>query len=113
MVARYGGDEIAVLLPETDKSKATEIAEKLRCVIERTSFEWEGEALNVTSTIGIASSLDDHVAAGGDMLDKADKALYKGKGIGKNAVVALKSTIKETPLRSSRLEGGPNWPRVS
>ncbi|MGE5841144.1 MAG: GGDEF domain-containing protein, partial [Deltaproteobacteria bacterium] len=96
MVARYGGDEIAVLLPETDKSKAMDIAEKLRSAIEGTCFEWKGEALSVTSTIGIASSPDDHVSAWGDLLEKADKALYEGKGIGKNAVVALKDASKRT-----------------
>ena len=45
MVARYGGDEIAILLPETDKSKATEVAEKLRRLIEETGFEWNGRKL--------------------------------------------------------------------
>jgi diguanylate cyclase (GGDEF)-like protein len=90
MVARYGGDEIAILLPETDKSKATEIAEKLRRLIEETGFEWNGRKINITSTIGIATAPDDRIADWKGMLDNADKALYRGKGIGKNAVVALR-----------------------
>jgi diguanylate cyclase (GGDEF)-like protein len=95
MVARYGGDEIAILLPETDKSKATEIAEKLRRLIEGTGFECNGKKINITSTIGIATAPDDRIADWKGMLDNADKALYRGKGIGKNAVVVLRGTHKQ------------------
>jgi len=86
MVARYGGDEIAILLPETDKSKATEVAEKLRGLIEETSFEWQGKAIHITCSIGIASAPDDRIVDWNDLLDKADQALYRGKGTGKNIV---------------------------
>ena len=86
MVARYGGDEIAILLPETEKSKATEVAEKVRGLIEETSFEWNGESFNITCSIGIASAPDDRIANWNDLLDKADQALYRGKGTGKNIV---------------------------
>jgi len=95
MVARYGGDEIAILLPETAKPKAKEIAEKLRRLIEGTCFEWNGKTITITSTIGIATAPDDRITDWGDMLDSADKALYRGKGIGKNAVVALKGTNRQ------------------
>ena len=77
MVARYGGDEIAILLPETEKSKATEVAEKLRRLIEGTSLEWQGKAINITCSIGIASAPDDRIADWNDLLDKADQALYR------------------------------------
>ena len=86
MVARYGGDEIAILLPETERSKATEVAEKLRGLIEGTPFEWHNETFNVTCSIGIASAPDDRIAGWNDLLDKADQALYRGKGTGKNVV---------------------------
>jgi diguanylate cyclase (GGDEF)-like protein len=95
MVARYGGDEIAILLPETDETKATEIAEKLRRLIEGTCFKWMGKTIPVTSTIGIATAPDGRIADWRDLLDNADKALYRGKGIGKNAVVALKGTNRQ------------------
>lgn len=91
MVARYGGDEIAILLPETEKCKATEVAEKLRKLIEETSFEWHREAFSITCSIGIASAPDDRIADWNDLLDKADQALYKGKGTGKNVVFTFNS----------------------
>jgi diguanylate cyclase (GGDEF)-like protein len=92
IVARYGGDEMAILLPETSKSKARELAEKLRRLIEGTRFEFNGKTVTVTSTIGIATTPDDRISGWMDMLDKADKALYRGKSRGKNAVIALRET---------------------
>ena len=86
MVARYGGDEIAILLPETGKAKAIEVAEKLRGLIEETPFEWHMETFNITCSIGIASAPDDRIVGWNDLLDKADQALYRGKGTGKNVV---------------------------
>ena len=95
MVARYGGDEIAILLPETEKSKATEVAEKLRSLIEKTSFEWNGRGFNITCSIGIASAPDNRITDWNDLLDKADQALYMGKGTGKNVVFTFNSDKRQ------------------
>jgi diguanylate cyclase (GGDEF)-like protein len=102
LAARYGGDEFAVLLPETDKSKAGEIAERLRRLIEGTCFEWNDKSISISSSIGIATSPDDRIADCRDMLDKADKALYRGKAIGKNVVVALKGSTRQNSPASRR-----------
>jgi len=91
MAARYGGDEVAVLLPETEKAKAAEVAEKLRSLVEKTSFEWKGRAFSVTCSIGIASAPDSGIPDWNALLDKADKALYMGKGKGKNVVFSFNS----------------------
>jgi diguanylate cyclase len=96
VAARYGGDEIAVLLPETEQSNATEIAERLRRLIEGTCFEWNHKSISIRSSIGIATAPDDRVADWLDMLDKADKALYRAKGIGKNVVVASKGSNRQS-----------------
>ena len=94
VVARYGGDEMAILLPETDKSNATEIAEKLRRLIEGTFVEWHGKNIGITISIGIATAPDDHITDWVDMMNKADDALYEGKRKGKNVVVALNRRSK-------------------
>jgi diguanylate cyclase (GGDEF)-like protein len=109
MVARRGGDEIAILLLETDESKATEVAEKLRSLVEETSFEWHGNAINITCSIGIATALDNSIADWTDMLDKADQALYWGKGKGKNVVLAFNSDQR----KSSAVDHKPSpWSRL-
>ncbi|MGE5840244.1 MAG: diguanylate cyclase [Deltaproteobacteria bacterium] len=96
MVARYGGDEIAILLPETEKSKATEVAEKLRGLVEKTSFDWQGKAIKITCSIGIATAPDDHISNWNDLLDNADQALYRGKGTGKNVVFAFNTDKRQS-----------------
>jgi diguanylate cyclase (GGDEF)-like protein len=96
MVARYGGDEVAILLPETEKSKATEVAQKLRGLIEETPFEWHGEDFKITCSIGIASAPDDRIADWNDLLDRADQALYVGKGKGKNVVFTFSSDKRQS-----------------
>ena len=95
MVARYGGDEIAILLPETEMSRAIEVAEKLRGLIEETPIQWHGEAFNITCSIGIASAPDDRIANWNDLLDKADQALYQGKEKGKNVVFTFDSDKRQ------------------
>jgi len=95
MAARYGGDEIAVLLPETEKSKAGEVAEKVRRLVEKTSFERDGRTFNITCSIGIASAPDSCIRDWNALLDKADKALYMGKGEGKNVVFTFNSDKRQ------------------
>ncbi len=96
MVARLGGDEIAILLLETDQLKATEAAEKLRGLVEETSFQWHGNDIKMTCSIGIATALDDSIAGWSDVLDKADQALYRGKEKGKNVVLAFNSDQRQS-----------------
>jgi diguanylate cyclase (GGDEF)-like protein len=103
VVARYGGDEIAILLPETGKSSAREIAEKLRRMIEGTPFQWRGKSINITSSIGLATVPDDRIADWVEMLDKVDKALYRGKESGKNVVVSLKGGNRQIFLTGQQL----------
>ena len=105
MVARYGGDEIAMLLPETEKAKAYEVAEKLRAFIEETSFEWQGRVFGITCSIGVSTAPDDSIADWNDLLEKADQALYKGKGAGRNVVLTYNHDGRQT-------SSGEQQPRV-
>jgi len=86
-VTRYGGEEFAILLPETPLEYATLVGEKLRRTIEIFPFENE-EAQpggNLTISVGVAEQskeLNSHE----DFVIKADEALYKSKESGKNRV---------------------------
>ncbi|PKM99517.1 MAG: hypothetical protein CVU78_05910 [Elusimicrobia bacterium HGW-Elusimicrobia-2] len=81
-IARYGGEEFAVILPEASIEGARIAAERIRKAVENQNF---GEGLRSTVSIGIAA-YPDHGVKKNDIIDKADKALYKAKGTGKNRV---------------------------
>lgn len=86
--ARIGGEEFAILLPETDGARAVEVAERLRLTIADLSIPLEsGLPLQFTVSIGVATLTGDKVNI--DMLlHLADQALYKAKNGGRNKVVA-------------------------
>lgn len=83
VVARYGGDEFAVLLVETSKSGARLYADRIRQVISTYPFS---HGKPITASFGIASLPDDEAATSEDLIRAADEALYAAKRAGKNQV---------------------------
>lgn len=86
IIGRTGGEEFAVLLPETDLQEAAEIAERLREIIAHSEVTMEdGLKLHFTVSIGVATQQEKGVKL--DMLlNVADKALYQAKEGGRNKV---------------------------
>ncbi len=84
-LGRYGGEEFAVLLPETGLDAAAAAAEKLRRCVEKAKMNYEGAVIPVTLTAGVAeaSSADTDPAR---LFSRADKALYSGKAGGRNRI---------------------------
>jgi len=89
IVARYGGDELAVVLLETQRETALKISEKLRREVEKYPFKWEGEPFQVTVSIGAASAFEKGIKDWSALLNAADKALYQAKSNKRNTVVAF------------------------
>ena len=89
--ARCGGDELAIILPETDKSKASKVAEKLRGQLGESSFAWNGELFSITCSIGVAAIPDIGIDDWNAFVETADKSLYRAKREGRNTVVAINS----------------------
>lgn len=85
-VARWGGEEFVVLLPDTDREHALIIAERLRAGVAGIHPQFEGELIPVTMTLGVAQyATDDNWHA---IVARADEALYRGKHAGRNRVEA-------------------------
>ncbi|MBN9585953.1 MAG: PleD family two-component system response regulator [Afipia sp. 62-7] len=89
LACRYGGEEFVVVMPETDLHVAGMVAERLRRSIAGEPFAVEKGAkrIDVTISIGI-STLETKGEAIGDVLKRADQALYRAKNDGRNRVVA-------------------------
>jgi diguanylate cyclase (GGDEF)-like protein len=86
--ARYGGDEFVVLLPETGKPQAREIAETLRNAIEQNVFlQDKGVQVRFTASFGVATFPDD-AQTKDDLIRMADERMYEVKNTTRNRVAA-------------------------
>ncbi len=87
--ARYGGEEIAVILPRTEMVAAYNVGERIRVAISESRVTTDAnppQVVAVTASIGIASYPESQAADGEDLVRRADKALYRAKRTGKNRV---------------------------
>jgi diguanylate cyclase len=82
---RYGGEEFLVLCPDLDIREASKVAESVRSQVEVTQINYRGQAIPVTISGGVSQYRpgEDLVA----FIDRADQALYRAKGSGRNRVV--------------------------
>ena len=85
-VARFGGEEFCLMLPQTLHEGALLAAERLRHAVSQTTIAWNGELIRVTISTGLATSQgkDETLSS---LLHRADEALYQAKAEGRNRVV--------------------------
>jgi diguanylate cyclase (GGDEF)-like protein len=83
---RYGGDEFAILLPETDIFAAEGIGCRLLQDIEMTGIETDKGRILITASVGIAALSEDEYAEVDILIDRADQSLYEAKKAGRNQV---------------------------
>lgn len=86
LLARYGGEEFVCLLVDVTRAEAAESAERIRRGVEAKVFDLGTQELRVTLSTGVALYPEDG-RHGKDVLERADKALYRAKESGRNRVV--------------------------
>ncbi|WP_308101714.1 diguanylate cyclase [Paraburkholderia madseniana] len=104
LAARYGGEEIAVLLPNTDVARAVAIADNIRSAIRSLEIEHSG---NPTGFVTISAGVDARIPIRGageptELILAADKALYEAKSTGRNRVLAAKGNFPSPTTASHR-----------
>ena len=85
IACRYGGEEFALILPETNQGEAYELLDRLRQIVEEKIFNKQMKPIKATISVGVAQ-LDMSDKAPLDFCERADKALYKAKESGRNRV---------------------------
>ena len=85
IAARYGGDEFAVILPETSLEHAQKLANRLLAMVEQDKVTFKGEVIPSTVSIGIGQCKPDQSVE--EFVDSIDSALFDAKESGKNRVV--------------------------
>ncbi len=84
-LARYGGDEFTMLLVDTDLAQASDVAERIRRTVAGTLFEGGGTPIQLSISIGVAT-FPQHGRSRDQLLDTADKAMYRAKSNGRDCV---------------------------
>jgi diguanylate cyclase (GGDEF)-like protein len=95
LVARYGGDEFTVVMPEAPSDSALTVAERLRRRVEE-ELRTPGGA-PVTVSVGVATWSGDPEDAASAVVRRADAALYEAKRAGRNCIVASPAPVAEQP----------------
>lgn len=86
VLCRYGGEEFAVICREVPTPSAHALAERIRRLVAFHRFEWEGQRLTVTCSIGVAGVPFAGIEGSLDLVQAADRALYRSKAEGRNRV---------------------------
>lgn len=84
LCCRYGGEEFTILLEETDGDAALRLAERLRRAVEALRFSFDGRAIPLTLSLGVAAFPELHIKTASELLLLADEALYEAKERGRN-----------------------------
>ncbi len=94
LLARFGGEEFLVVLPNTDRGGAGVVAENIRRAIESAPIGVQGQVIPVTVSIGVHADVPDHRATGAEaFIAASDQALYAAKHQGRNRVVLSEAPI--------------------
>lgn len=88
LFARYGGEEFGLVLVETQREQAIEVAERIRKRIAEHTFRFEDNEFRVTVSMGICAVTGVEALTAQEVIRRADEKLYQAKAAGRNRVVA-------------------------
>jgi len=96
-VGRYGGDEFAILMPDTELADGAALAETIcsRAAEKASRVAVRGQQVSVSLSIGVTAPCRDDTAE--SLLDRADRAMYQSKNLGRNQVHCLEPSREEVP----------------
>jgi len=86
IVARYGGDEFVIILPETNLAGTLSLAEKIRDAVKTHTFRYQDHNIRFTTSIGVAATSGQDISDPDNLTKRADQALYQAKRRGGNQV---------------------------
>lgn len=87
LVCRYGGEEFAIIIPNTPINNAVKACEKFRVILTKQQFEYESNNFEMTMSIGVALLNNSEKTTHRELVSMADKALYQAKHEGRNRIV--------------------------
>ena len=87
ILGRFGGEEFVILLPDTNVGDASNIAERLRVLVQKTPIETDIGPVSITISIGVAVMERATTISLDQLLFRADEAMYLAKRAGRNRVV--------------------------
>jgi diguanylate cyclase (GGDEF)-like protein len=107
--ARYGGEEFGIVIADAELPVATLVAERLRAAVEALQIPHAASPRGfVTVSVGIASIVPRRGMRAHDLVERADRALYRAKGTGRDRVVAVDAGEADMPSAAPALAAIPN-----
>ena len=100
-LCRYGGEEFAIILPNTDKEGAMVLAEQVRLCLANRRIQYEELELNISVSIGCYAAVAEINSVSADYIQAADTALYQAKNEGRNKVVCSALSLSEIPVQET------------
>lgn len=103
-ISRYGGEEFLIVVPNCNSTAAAQIAERLRTCICDVPIIWNELQIDVSMSLGVATTVGDHELTEEALVQAADMALYRAKDAGRNRV----EIASEKPLKTVTVTTGEN-----